>query len=100
MQTNTQMLQSEKLTAKIIIFNTKANFVHSELYFRSYSNKIFTSTSCCDYAARTEMGKGAGALHCQLDYEAPVENAWRIAPSFQKTQETKTSHNRGISAEQ
>lgn len=94
------MLQSEKVTAKIISFNTKANFVHSELYFQFYSNKSLAITSYCDYTAQTEMGKGAGALHCLQNYYVPIENAWQMTPSSQKTLEMKTFCDRGISLKQ
>lgn len=46
---------------KIILFNTKANFVHSKLYFQFHSDK---STACCDCIAQKEMGNGPGTLHC------------------------------------
>lgn len=53
------MLQSVKVTAKIILFKTKADFVHSELYFQFHSDR---STSYCDYTAQKEMGKDL--VHC------------------------------------
>ena len=58
--------------------------MHPEFYFQFYSNKSFTSTSYCDYTAQSEMGRGAGTLHCLLNYEVPIENAWQMTPFLTK----------------